>query len=312
MEQELWVTMSDGQEVYVKRWANGDEAPIAIVQLAHGMAEHINRYQEFAEFLLSERIFVYGSDHRGHGHTGERSGLFGFFAEDGGFERAVDDLKEINGLIHRQYPETPVFLMGHSMGSFLARRFVQRFHGVVDGVILSGTGGNPGLLGKIGKLIARAQIRKMGLRTPSPLMNKLTFGSYLKGLGPVQTKFDWLTRDPIEVRKYIDDPYCGFVSTSGFYYDLLSGLETIHKKEEVDRIEKDLPFFFFSGTMDPVGKWGDGVREVIRKYKQHGIRFVDYILYPEGRHEMLNEINREDVMKNVVRWIQRQLGEGRI
>lgn len=303
----MWLTMSDGEEVFFKKWYDEDAKPKAILQLAHGMAEHINRYHEFASFLVSKGVFVYGNDHRGHGQTGEKSGLFGFFAEEDGFERVVEDLKEINDFIHEQYPDIPVFIMGHSMGSFLVRRFVQRFQGVVNGAIISGTGGNPGLLGKIGKSLAKSQIRKIGKRTGSPLMNKMTFGSYNKGVTDVQTEFDWLTSDRKEVQKYIDDPHCGFISTAGFYYDLLSGLETIHKNQEVAKIEKDLPFFFFSGDKDPVGGNSKGVLSAIQQYKKTGIQKIEYKFYKEGRHEMLNETNRDEVMADIVEWIEKQL-----
>jgi alpha-beta hydrolase superfamily lysophospholipase len=307
MEQEKWLTMSDGHDVFVNKWYDENEKPRAILQLSHGMAEHIKRYREFAHSLVSKGIFVYGNDHRGHGRTGEKAGLLGFFAEDNGFERAVWDLKEINAFIHKQYPDTPVFIMGHSMGSFLVRRFVQRFQGLVDGVIISGTGGNPGIMGKVGKRLAKSQIRKIGNRTESPLMNNLTFGSYNKRFSNSETEYDWLTRDRNEVQKYIEDPYCGYIATAGFYYDLLSGLNIIHRNNEVNKIEKDLPFFFFSGDQDPVGNNTKGVLAVIQQYKKHGIEKIDYTFYKEGRHEMLNETNRDEVIENIINWLEKQL-----
>ncbi|MGM0877200.1 MAG: alpha/beta hydrolase [Bacillota bacterium] len=307
MKEEMWLSMSDRNELFLNKWYDENVKPRAIVQLSHGMAEHIERYHDFANSLVSKGIFVYGNDQRGHGKTGEKSELLGFFADFNGFERVVEDLREINGFIHKQYPDTPVFIMGHSMGSFLVRRFVQRFHGVVDGVIISGTGGNPGLMGRIGKRLAKSQIRKLGSRTESPLMKKLTFGSYNKKFTDVETEYDWLTRDRTEVQKYIEDPYCGYIATAGFYYDLLTGLEIIHKNNEVKKINKNLPFFFLSGELDPVGNHTKGVKGVIQQLKKHGIANIDYTFYKEGRHEMLNEMNRDEVKEDIIHWLEKQL-----
>jgi alpha-beta hydrolase superfamily lysophospholipase len=171
-----WITMDDQVELYVKRWIMEEETqPRAILQLSHGMAEHIERYDDFARFLVSKGIFVFGNDHRGHGHTGEKAELYGFFSEDDGFERVVDDLYEINKQIQKEYPNVPIFLMGHSLGSFLARRYIQKYADSINGVIISGTGGNPGLAGKLGKWIAKSEIRKKGLKTPSPLLKSPFF-----------------------------------------------------------------------------------------------------------------------------------------
>jgi alpha-beta hydrolase superfamily lysophospholipase len=307
MNQKKWLTMSDGHEVYLLKWYDDNVMPRAILQLSHGMAEHINRYHEFANSLVSAGIFVYGNDHRGHGKTGENTGTLGFFADNDGFERAVKDLGEINDIIHNEYPDTPVFIMGHSMGSFLVRRFIQRFQKRVHGVIISGTGGDPGIMGKIGKRIAKSQVNKLGKQTESPFMNKLTFGGYNKKFSTIETDYDWLTRDRNEVQKYIEDPYCGFIATTGFYYDLLLGLETIHRNDEVKKIETDLPFFFFSGEHDPVGNQTKGVIGVIQQYKKHGIKNIDYMFYKDGRHEMLNETNRKEVINHIIQWLEKQL-----
>lgn len=302
-----WKTMNDGTDIFVKKWTDESKHPKAIVQLAHGMAEHIERYDAFAQFLVNNNIFVFGNDHRGHGKTGEKSGIFGYFADENGFERVVDDLYEITQMIQTEYPNLPLFLMGHSMGSFLVRRYIQKYSNI-DGVILSGTGGNPGFAGKIGKYIAKRQMKKLGRKTPSLTLNKLIFGTYNKGFES-KTGFEWLTRDEKEVKKYMEDPYCGFVCTSGFFYDLLDGLEVIHRDSEIQHIRKDLPMFIFSGDQDPVGAKTKGIQKMIRQYKENGLTNIDYIFYPNGRHEMLNERNREEVYTDVLHWIQKQIKE---
>ena len=281
-------------------------APRAIVQLAHGMAEHSGRYKHFGERLAANGIMVYANDHRGHGKTGEKQGIFGHFHNENGFERAVTDLKEINEFIHLNNQEIPVFIMGHSMGSFLVRRFVQRYQGVVNGVILSGTGGDPKFAGKVARRLAKNQMKTFGKEAKSPLLNKLIFGSYNKKIKSPNTNYDWLSRDAKEVQSYIEDPYCGFIPTSGFFNDLLDGLELIHDDKEIERIEKKLPFFFFSGDRDPVGNNTKAIVTVLAQYKKHGIDQVDYKFYKNGRHEMLNETNRDEVITDVIKWLERQ------
>jgi len=302
-----WIRMEDQIEVYVKKWEDENIVPHAIVQISHGMAEHIERYDEFATFLVSKGIFVYSNDHRGHGHTGERAGLHGYFSDKDGFERVVEDLFEINKVIQKEHSDIPIFLFGHSMGSFLARRFIQKYAGSIKGVIISGTGSSAGLLGKIGKNIAKREIRKNGAKAPSPLMNRLTFGNYNKNIDEPKTEFDWLSSDPHEVEKYMRDPYCGFVCTAGFFYDLISGMERIHHNKHIERIPKELPMFIFSGEQDPVGGRTKGVQKVIAQYERNGLQNIDSVFFKEGRHEMLNEVNKHEVFNAVHSWISKQL-----
>ena len=281
--------------------------PSEVVQVAHGLAEHIKRYEHLAMFLNSKGIIVIGHDHRGHGQTGEKVGEYGFFAESNGFERTVDDMKEVYDFIKNQYPELPVFLMGHSMGSFLVRRFLQRFQVSLYGVILSGTGGNPGYILKVAKKLAETQVKKWGNRAESPFLQKLTTGSYNKKFTNANTGYEWLTRDSEQVSTYINDPYCGKVGTTGFFQDLYYGLDMIHRNEEVSKIDRNLPFYLFSGDMDPVGNYTKGVNKLINQLRKHGIKQIDYKFYENGRHEMLNEVNREVVYEDIYRWIEKNL-----
>ncbi|MCJ8008779.1 alpha/beta hydrolase [Lederbergia wuyishanensis] len=300
-----WLMMEDGVEIYIKKWVETDTKPVAILQLAHGMAEHIDRYEDFAEHLVQNGIFVYGNDHRGHGETGEKSGTIGFFAKENGFDRVVDDLFRINQSIRDEYPNIPIFLMGHSMGSFLVRRYIQQYSSSVLGVILSGTAGSPGFAGKLGKLIAKWEGSIKGTKAPSPFLDRLSFGSFNKGIENPKTTFDWLSRDKNEVEKYINDPRCGFVCSSGFFYDLFEGLEKIHNPNLNQSIPKDLPMLFFSGDKDPVG--GNKVLQVIEQYKEIGLSNIESTFFKDGRHEMLNEINKHEVFLLVQKWIMTQL-----
>ncbi|WP_064093415.1 alpha/beta hydrolase [Rossellomorea aquimaris] len=298
-----YLSMSDQHKIFTIEWGLDEGRPKGVIQLSHGMAEHILRYSDFAEYAVAQGFIVIGHDHRGHGQTAEKNGTVGFFSENNGFERAVEDIYEINQWIHEQHPHTPIILFGHSMGSFLARRYIQLYDTSIKAVILSGTGGNPGFLGKVGIFLAKREIRKKGNKTESPLLDKLSFGNFNKSFKPANTAFDWLSRDPKEVEKYIEDPLCGRISTSGFFYDLFSGLQTIHQRSEIERTRKNLPIYLYSGSKDPVGKNGAGVQSVATEYKSIGMNHIQTKIYPEGRHEMLNETNKDEVYKDTINWI---------
>ncbi|HLR64629.1 MAG TPA: lysophospholipase [Pseudogracilibacillus sp.] len=291
----------DRFQIAAYKWMN-EEKPKAIIQIAHGMAEHAKRYDHFAHFLLSKGFHVYANDHRGHGDTIHLPDERGFYAPEKGFEKVVSDMEQLNDIIHEENPGVPVFLLGHSMGSFLSRRYAQLYGKTIAGLILSGTGYDKGLLGKAGIALAKIEMKRIGMRTPSPLLDKMVFGNFNKPFAPARTKFDFLTRSEHEVDLYIDDPNCGFICTAGFFHDLFKGIELIHKRKEVARTPYALPIFIFSGSEDPVGDHGDGVMKVYDLYNKY-CEYVSVKLYHDGRHEMLNEINREEVYDDIVNWI---------
>lgn len=298
----------DGVEIFTRKWcAEGDAKPKAIIQIAHGMAEHIERYDTFAKELVAHHFAVYGNDHRGHGITAQLNGSNGYFADEQGFEKVVHDMHSLTTIIEKDFPDVPIVLFGHSMGSFLSRRFIQLFGNKLSGVILCGTGGDPGIMGNIGQLIASREIKKKGQRTPSSLLNNLTFGSYNKGFRPNRTEFDWLSREELEVDKYIEDPMCGGIFSAGFFNDLLKGIETINKTENLRMMPAKLPIFLISGSKDPVGNNSKGVLRTYKAFKQVGIEDVTYKLYENARHEILNETNREEVFADIIRWIEKHL-----
>ena len=299
----------DGVVIYAKNWISETESPKAIVQIAHGMAEHITRYDDFAEFLVNQGFAVYGNDHRGHGKMSEKQGNFGYFADESGFEKVVGDLLSLTKVIEKDFPEVPVFLFGHSLGSFLTRRYMQLYGDHIQGAILSGTGGHPGVLGKVAKAIAGAESRIRGRKTPSSLMTKLTFGAYNKNFNPVKTEFDWLSRDEKEVRKYSNDPLCGGECSTGLFIDLFEGLNLIHERRNLKGIPKELPLYIFSGDKDPVGNNTKGVRQVYEEFKTIGMMDVSLKFYKEGRHEMLNEVNKEEVYEDILSWLNKHLEE---
>lgn len=303
MEKSFWITMEDGVEVYVKKWYTA-EKPTAILQLSHGMVEHINRYKTFAQYLVDQGIFVYGHDHRGHGKTGDKQGLLGYFSAEDGFAKTVKDLHVITENIKQEHPNTPLFLFGHSMGSFIARNYIQRYSKAIDGIILSGTGYFPVVTSRVGKQVAAM----LPPKEASGLMNSLAFGSYNKKIKDKSTKFDWLSRDKSAVDMYIADPYTGYIPTASFFYDLMSGLIKMNNKKLNQSIRNQLPMLLLSGDADPVGNYGQGVWKTAHLYEQEArLEDITVMLFTDGRHELLNEINKDEVFSTINQWIQKRL-----
>lgn len=303
-------TFNDGEgvQIFTNKWSPDDGNAIkGIVQVAHGMAETGARYERFAKVLTENGYAVYVNDHRGHGKTAGSVENVGYLGDNDGFDWLVKDMHQLTGIIKKENPDKPVILFGHSMGSFLSQRYIQLYGDELKGVILSGSNGKQGLLLKVGKFVAKGEIKKIGKKGKSEKLNNMSFGSYNNSFKPVRTDFDWLSRDEKEVDKYINDPYCGGIFSAQFYFDFLTGLMEIEKNENIEKVPKNLPICIFSGALDPVGNQGKGVLKLIEAYKRHNITNIKYKLYEGGRHEMLNETNREEVMKDVVEWIDSQL-----
>lgn len=294
----------DEIEIHVNEWLPDDNIEVkGIVQIAHGMAETSARYEQFAKKLTDNGYIVYANDHRGHGKTAKVVENIGYLAEKDGFKHLVDDVHKLTKIIKEKHPNFPVFLFGHSMGSFVAQRYIMLYGKELKGVILSGSNGKQGAILDIGLLLAKNEIKKNGRKTKSKMLNKIMFGGFNSKFKPTKTEFDWLSKDESEVNKYINDPFCGGVFTCGFYYDFFIGLKEIENKNNLSNIPKDLPIYIFSGDKDPVGKNGKGIIRLFNTYKRLNIEDVTYKLYKDGRHEMLNEINREEVMKDVIHWL---------
>lgn len=293
---------SDGVKIHVNKWMSGPKAK-GIVQIAHGMAEHSGRYADFAAVLTEAGYHVYANDHRGLGKSAGSCEVLGHFADENGWELAVDDMYRLTKLIKDEVPNLPLFLFGHSMGSFLSRTYVQQHGEELAGLILSGTGAGRRVMSSLGILIAKIECRLRGKRARSVLMNTLSFGNFNKPFRPARTPFDWLSRDPQEVDKYVQDPLCGEVPTANFFCDLLTGIKQMDEAEGLARIPNELSIFLLSGDKDPVGQNGKGVRKTYQQFKQIGIKDVVLKLYPDGRHEMLNETNKEEVYRDILAWL---------
>ncbi len=305
-KSEYQLKAQDGKQIHVYEWLPDDPAEVkACVQIAHGMAEHAKRYEDFALFLNKNGFAVYANDHRGHGKTAGSVENLGYFAEEKGFEKVVEDMRVLTGKIQSEFPGKPVFLLGHSMGSFLSRSYAIEDASKINGLILSGTTGDPGLLGKVGVMLSNLISNIYGDKSPTPLMTKLSFGAYNKQFKPNRTEFDWLSRDEEQVDKYVNDPYCGTVFTAGFYRDMLGGLLYVNQKPAIAKMRKDLPVLLVAGDKDPVSENGKRVKEVFEKMKSAGVHNVELKLYPDARHEILNEINKEEVYNDILSWMNK-------
>lgn len=307
--ETIMFSASDNTLLSLNKWTpEKQETAKAVVQIVHGLAEHSMRYRGFAEELVHAGFIVYANDHRGHGLTAQGNEELGCFSDENGWQKAVDDIYRISMHIKREHPNLPLFLFGHSMGSFISRSYICQYGQELKGVVLSGTGGNPGFFGRIGYFIARLEMKKRGRRAYSPLMHKLGFGSYNDKFKPNKTAYDWLSRNEEEVFKYCDDPLCGFPVSVGLYYDLLGGILGLYKQDPLNKIPKDLPIFIMSGDKDPVGNSGKGVLALASLYKGLGIEEVEYKLYKDGRHEMLNEVNKHEVYDDIIGWLCKHIG----
>lgn len=296
-----FVRASDGHELYCS--LHRAENPKGHVHIIHGMAEHSGRYQDFIHLLNEQGFTVSAHDQRGHGKTAEHNGSAGYFAENEGFLRVVEDAHE--AIVHAQEEigKLPFTLIAHSMGSFVARRYLQLYGNQVDCAVLSGTGGHPGFSLSAGIAVAKSFSRLQGKTAINPILGKLIFGSYNKDFLDEKSKFSWLSRKTETVAQYEADPWCGFEMANQFYVDLFEGLGIIHRMEEVRRIPKQLPVLFISGSMDPVGAKGSGVFEAAAQFDKAGIENVKVYMAEEGRHEVLHELNAETYQQVIVDWI---------
>ena len=308
ISQTFTFTTADNVEIFTHKWLPDSEIQLkGIIQIAHGMAEHSARYSHFADFLTQNGFVVFANDHRGHGMTIKNENDMGFFANKEGWFKVVDDMYTLTQLITKEYPALPLFIFGHSMGSFLTRTYICNYPKLVQGVILSGTGGSPGIIRYIAKLIVFLFKNFKGKRARVKLLDSMSFGEFNKRIKNHKTPFDWLSTDENEVQKYINDPFCGKLFTVKFFDDLLTGLGYIFKKKNMRNISKTLPVLLISGSEDPVGDFGKGVTSSFKKYKKIGIKDISMTLYPGLRHEIINEVEKEKVFADVLNWLNKHI-----
>lgn len=284
-------------------------APRAVLQLSHGVSEYIDRYEGFASYLTDRGFAVVGNDHIGHGKSMAPGARPLYFGPEGSWNLVVDDLYALRDLTGHRFPGLPYFLLGHSMGSFLARTYLIRYPGMVDGAILMGTGQMAPAMIAAGRLIARSQLKKVGADGSSPVVDRLAFGSYNKLFAPNRTAFDWLSVNRDNVDRYVEDPLCGGSASTGLFLEMLGGIRFNEKPENLRRMNMTTPILFVSGAMDPVGSCGKDVRKACESFRKAGVRQVAMKLYPGLRHEILNEDCGDLVYRDLYEWLAAKLPE---
>lgn len=303
---DTFLSTNGKTNIHVRRCTPDGEIR-GVVQIAHGIAEHVERYDAFAQFLAGKGYLVVANDHLGHGQSINSPEDIGFFGETGGWDLAVSDMHKLYEATHAQFGSLPYFLFGHSMGSFLARTYIIRYPDDLTGAVICGTGQQSGLIVAGGKMMGTMECRKNGPRYKSEKLNAMAFGSYNKGYAEHRTDYDWLSRDPAVVDRYIADPLCGFIPSAGLFTDMMCGLQFIGKAANLSAMRKTLPVFLIAGEKDPVGEYGKGVRRVFDMFRKAGMQDVTIKLYPDCRHEILNELNKDEVMNDVAAWLDSKL-----
>lgn len=278
------------------------ENPKAVVQILHGMSEYGSRYARLAQALATAGYTTYAHDHRGHGKSIPEGATPGHMANNDSWNRIVEDAHGVNREIAKRHPGVPIIVLGHSMGSWVLQQLLFEHPSDMIAAALSGSNGKPPPIAMLGKLVARIERMRVGKRSPSPIMQKLSFDEYNKAFAPNRTEFDWLSRDPEEVDKYVADPLCGFAISTQSWIDFLAALDRVARPGNVAKVPKGMPIYLFAGDRDPVGDFGKGMKKLYDAYKRAAIFDVRLKLYPEARHETLNETNRQEVTNDFIAW----------
>lgn len=302
------LSASDGFQLHIHRW-NADQPPRAVVMLAHGLAEHAARYARLGEALAANGYELFALDQRGHGLSAQH-GVLGHFADQDGWNKVVSDLACLNHHIRQQYPSVPIFLLGHSMGSYIGQAYLMQHSCSLQGAILSGSNFQPARIYRAAGLVARFERWRLGSTGRSRLINFLSFGSFNKAIKQARTEFDWLSRDPAEVDRYVSDPHCGFIATTQLWIDLLGGLESISSVKQLAQIDPDLPLLVLGGDCDPVSA-GRRLNDLAGALRVAGLQNIELKIYPGARHELLNESNRDEVTRYLIDWLEQTLAYSR-
>ena len=288
------------------KWYKEETNHKAIIQLTHGMIEYIDRYDDFAKFLAENDFLVIGHDHLGHGDSVESEKNFGYFGKHPS-RLVVSDMNKLRKKFFKE--DVPYFILGHSMGSYMLRKYLSIYGNDLSGAIIMGTGYIPGIVTTLGKTVAHLEALFLGWRHRSKLLQKLSYDKYYKrySLDGSDSKNSWLTKDEEKVKKYYQDPKSTYIFTDNGYLGLFEAVEYSCKKKNIDKIPKDLPILFVSGKEDPVGQNGKGVEKVYRLFKEKNIQDVSLKLYENDRHEILNEIDKEKVYKDILDWLNSKI-----
>lgn len=306
-KREFTFPSTDGRtKIHAIEWIP-EEKVYAVLQIAHGMVEYIDRYHDFATYLADRGIYVVGHDHLGHGQSVNSDGEYGYFPQPDGNKLVIGDIHKLRNITSEKYPNIPYFMLGHSMGSFLLRQYLTMHAKGLAGAIIMGTGYQSLVILKAGQLVCRITAAMKGWKYRSQFVNSLSFGSFNKKFEPAETPKDWVTSYKPIRDIYVKDPLTSFTFTVGGYYQMFEGMKVLETKGSVDKIRKELPVFFVAGEDDPVGDFGKGVQRIYEKYKAAGIQDVSIKLYKGDRHEILNEVDRKQVYEDLYHWFMSRI-----
>lgn len=305
MRTDFWFDSCGAGRIHCCKWTPEGE-PKAVLQIVHGIAEFVERYDTFANYLTSLGYVVVAEDHMGHGQSINRDGIQGYF--HGGWFNAVADTYKLLQDTMAEYAGLPYILFGHSMGSFMARTILCKYpDSGISGAIICGTGWQPHFALPALLKVVNGICRKTGETKPNEKLQGMVFGSYNKKVEHPRTAYDWLTRDAKIVDEYIAHPLCGFTASCGLLRDMMEGIYYIQQEKHLCQMQKKLPVFFIAGGDDPVGPYGKGVHQTADAFRKVGMEDVSVKIYPLCRHEILNEINKDDVFKDVTNWMESKI-----
>ena len=307
-KEDLYFNSRDGEhKLHAIRWVPEEEKPVCILQIIHGMTEYIDRYDEFARYLAERGILVVGDDHLGHGKSVRPGEPYGYFCRHDAPTVLVRDEHRLKKLMQKKYADVPYFMLGHSMGSFILRNYLFRYGNKIDGAIIMGTGMTPKPVLLSGIALATIQGLIYGDDHVCNLIAKMSFNSFDERIDKTKEPGNWLSKNEENIMKYAVDPMCNFTFTANGFRTMFRLIYNLHDREKLKKMPPALPIIFLSGEDDPVGDYGKGVKQVYQSFKEIGMENVQIKLYPKDRHEILNELDREDVYGDIYRWILQRI-----
>lgn len=308
-KEEFTFDSRDGKtKLHAVRWVPEGKV-VCILQIVHGMAEYIERYEDLAQYFAQKGILVTGNDHLGHGKSVGENGTYGYFCEQDPATVVVRDVHRLKKMTQEDYPGIPYVILGHSMGSFVLRNYLFRYGTGIEGAIICGTGSQPKALVKVSKALVAVQGALLGEKHVAKFIDKLAFGAYNNKIPEAKTSFDWLCNGEKVVENYIADELCGFVFTVNGFKTLFGLIDRLNNSENISKMPKNLPVHFIAGDKDPVGNYGEGVRQAYEEFVKVGMEHVSIKLYPDARNELLNEEISIQVCEEIYPWIMERVKE---